>query len=199
MQSVLQRMLVQWGKSSEAFVLSTPVAGGGHGAFTHNIIDTHTVTPYGVSMNGGTLPAAVLSARRAFWSGRQVVFAAQPTVYEKLVEITVIDGNGRRHTLLGMEGQTLAQLMEQHVDVLGKNAVAGSPEGRGCVEAHVKVPNELLEEIPAPAGDDDAVLREVADPQSLDAHSRLGSRIVLDKSLDGVVVSVGDIYPWKTL
>lgn len=78
-------------------------------------------------------------------------------------------------------------------------AVAGSPEGRGCMDAHVKIPNEMLDVIPPPTGDDKAVIEELADPASLDKHSRLGSRIILSKSLQGAVLSIGDIYPWKTL
>ena len=47
-------------------------------------------------------------------------------------------------------------------------AVAPSPEGRGAGEAHVKLPNELLEKCPAPQGDDIRWLREVADEFNLD-------------------------------
>lgn len=67
------------------------------------------------------------------------------------------------------------------------------------MDAHVKIPNEMLDVIPPPTGDDKAVIEELADPASLDKHSRLGSRIVLSKALQGVVLSIGDIYPWKTL
>ena len=35
------------------------------------------------------------------------------------VEITVIDGEGKRHVIPGLEGQTVAQLLEQHTDILG--------------------------------------------------------------------------------
>lgn len=61
------------------------------------------------------------------------------------------------------------------------------------------MPNELLDAIPAPEGDDQEILSEVAEPSDIDKHSRLGSRIVLDASLRGAVVSIGEIYPWKTL
>jgi hypothetical protein len=141
----------------------------------------------------GSMKRTITSTSQSSWA------AAQPTVYEKVVEITVIDSEGKRHVIPGLEGQTVAQLLEQHTDILGPHAVAGSPEGRGCMDAHVKIPNEMLDVIPPPTGDDKAVIEELADPASLDKHSRLGSRIILSKSLQGAVLSIGDIYPWKTL
>ena len=123
------------------------------------------------------------------------------SVYDALVDIHVIDSKGVRHGLRGIEGQNVADLFNENLDVLGRHAVAASPEGRGKVEAHVKIPSQLFDRIPGYSGDEEgqSCLGEVADPSSVDDHSRLGSRIVLDKSLDGVTVSVGDIYPWKTL
>lgn len=123
------------------------------------------------------------------------------SVYDALVSIQVIDSKGKCHALRGIEGQNVADLFQENVDVLGKHAVAASPEGRGKVEAHVKVPQELFGKIPGYSAEDDekTYMEEVADPNSLDQHSRLGSRIVLDKSMEGMIVSVGDIYPWKTL
>jgi len=80
---------------------------------------------------------------------------------------------------------------------LGDDAVARSPEGRGSVEAHVKIPNEMLVTVPAPAGDDQAFLLELAGNGSIDVHSRLASRIVLGKQ--GILVALGELNPWKTL
>lgn len=77
--------------------------------------------------------------------------------------------------------------------------MAYSPEGRGAVEAHVKVPNELLIKVPAPEGDDRRSLGELATSASIDVHSRLASRIVLDKSFNGSLVALGEHEPWRTL
>lgn len=115
------------------------------------------------------------------------------------IEITVIDKDGRRHALRGVTGQNLAELLAAHVDTLGDDAVAGSPEGRGSVEAHVKVPNEMLVKVPAPAGDDQVFLSELAGSGTVDVHSRLASRIVLDKDMQGTLVALGELSPWKTL
>lgn len=37
-----------------------------------------------------------------------------------------------------------------------------SPEGIGKVEAHVTIPNELLQKVPAPQGPDQRALEEIA-------------------------------------
>lgn len=132
---------------------------------------------------------------------RDVTRGFATSVYDALVSINVIDSKGIRHGLTGIEGQNVADLFNENLDVLGKHAVAASPEGRGKVEAHVKIPNQLFDKIPGYSQDEEGqtCMAEVADPDSIDVHSRLGSRIVLDKSLDGVTLSIGDIYPWKTL
>jgi len=120
-------------------------------------------------------------------------------VVDSIVNINVIDKTGRMHALRGLEGQTVAELFRDNVDILGQAAVAASPEGRNRVESHVKIPSEWFGAVPANEGDDKEVLRELAGEGSFDEHSRLGGRIVLGKNLEGMTLSVGGVYPWKTL
>lgn len=117
------------------------------------------------------------------------------------IDVTVIDKSGRRHAIRGVAGQNLAELLAAQVEAgtLEEDTVVTSPEGSGAVEAHVKVPNELLEAVPAPQGDDARWLSEVAAVDSVDLHSRLASRIVLDKFMNGSLVALGEHYPWRTL
>lgn len=76
----------------------------------------------------------------------------------------------------------------------------GSPEGRHVFDSHVKVPNELVSRIPPPVGDDARALSEVAKPGTVDKqHSRLASSIVLDRSMNGSLVALGENNYWKTL
>jgi hypothetical protein len=74
-----------------------------------------------------------------------------------------------------------------------------SPEGRAAREAHITLPNELLAAYPPHTGDDARSLADIADPKAVDAHSRLGSKVVLNKALDGTVLALGAVYPWKSL
>lgn len=49
-------------------------------------------------------------------------------------------------------------------------AVTLSPEGRGVWEAHVKVPTELHDRIPAPVGDERDELEDIAEGNDLDVQ-----------------------------
>lgn len=120
-------------------------------------------------------------------------------VVDSIVNFSVIDRTGSVHALKGLEGQTVADVFAQNTAVLGDDCVAASPEGRGRVEAHVKVPSEWFEAVKADEGADREVLEELVGDSGLDGHSRLGSRVVLGKELEGMTVSVGGVYPWKTL
>lgn len=121
-------------------------------------------------------------------------------VVDSIVTIHCIDSAGHRHTLRGLEGQTLADVFASNTDVLGADAVAASPEGRGKVEAHVKVPGEWCGVVGASEGEDDAeVLEALTGGEGVDGHSRLGSRVVLGRGMEGMTVSVGGLYPWKSL
>lgn len=113
--------------------------------------------------------------------------------------MTVIDKVGRHHVLRGLEGQNVASLLEQHAETLGDDVIGSSPEGRGKGEAHVKVPNELMTMLPSPTSEEQRYLAEIAEGSSLDKHSRLASRIILDQRMQGALVSLSDLKPWKTL
>ncbi|PSC75358.1 hydroxyneurosporene methyltransferase [Micractinium conductrix] len=123
----------------------------------------------------GALRGATPSAPLA---GGVRAFASQaPSVYDRIVQLTVVDGEGRRHVVRGLVGQNIVEVLEQHMDTLGEEAVCLSPEGRDIKEAHVKLPNELLGAYPAPAGDDAFFLNEIA--VGTDGHSRLGSKLAM--------------------
>lgn len=75
-----------------------------------------------------------------------------------------------------------------------------SPDGPHAPDSHVKVPNELLEVIPPPLNPEEQWnLEEVAEDDTIDVHSRLASKIVLDHKLNGALFALGDIRPWKIL
>mmetsp|Transcript_13119 Transcript_13119/g.37886 ORF Transcript_13119/g.37886 Transcript_13119/m.37886 type:complete len:173 (-) Transcript_13119:21-539(-) len=142
---------------------------------------------------------ASVSAQRIPLSQYQSVRRASNHVVDSVVNFSVIDRSGKVHALRGLEGQTVADVFAQNTDVLGADCVAGSPEGRGRVEAHVKVPSEWFGAVGADEGEAREVLEELVGDTGLDGHSRLGSRVVLGKALEGMTVSVGGVYPWKSL
>ncbi|KAI3438501.1 hypothetical protein D9Q98_000929 [Chlorella vulgaris] len=140
--------------------------------------------------------AAVGSGR---WGACLRPFSTAPSVYDKLVQLTVVDLAGRRHVVRGLEGQTVVDLLEGHVDTLGDETLCLSPEGRGARETHIKLPTELMGSFPPHSGDDARFLVEIAEPKALDRHSRLGSKVTLSKELEGTVLALAPVYPWKTL
>jgi len=124
--------------------------------------------------------------------------AATPTVYDKMVQVTVIDKAGRRHPVRGLAGQTLVQALEQQDALDVSDYLCLSPEGRGEWELVVSVPNEFTTRIPAPGEDDVKSLEQIAE-RAITSNTRLGSKIVLNKDLNQMLVALGEAYPWKTL
>jgi len=121
-----------------------------------------------------------------------------PTVFDKMIQVTVTDLGGHRHILRGKEGDSLIDLLVKHEEELGGDSVIGlSSEGRGVAEAHVSVANEYLDAIPAPAGDDIFALNELAPGYT--KNSRLASKVVLSRQFDNLSLALGKINPWRTL
>ncbi|KAK9790509.1 hypothetical protein WJX73_000656 [Symbiochloris irregularis] len=119
------------------------------------------------------------------------------SVYDKMVQVTIVGLDGRRHLVRGLEGQPLVNVLHVNEDAFGEDVVGLSPEGRGALEAHVLVPNEALASIPPLNADDTRVLEQLS--PDLQPNSRLASRIKLSKTLNQMVIALGAIRPWKSL
>lgn len=124
---------------------------------------------------------------------------AAPSVFDKMVQFTILDTTGRRHVVRGLEGQSIIDVLSAHIDVFGEDALCLGPQGRDQYEAHIKLPNELLDVIPEPKGEESDWLHDIADGKGLDKHSRLASKVVLTPELDGSLIALGAVAPWKTL
>lgn len=124
---------------------------------------------------------------------------ASPTVYDRMVQLTVIDGSGRRFPVRGLEGQTVSQVLaadEGPLDV--SEFMCLSPEGRGQVECVVTVPNEYTKRIPPPGIDEFRQLEQIAE-HSITPNTRLGSQIVLSKDINNMLIALGATLPFHTL
>ena len=151
-----------------------------------------------LASQGRARAAGAAAPRRAAGAALATAAASAPSVLDVAVDLTVIDGAGRRHALRGVAGQPLVDLLAAHLDALGEGAVAASPEGRGAAEAHVKLPNELLAAYPRSA-DDEELLRAVAEEGEVDGHSLCASLIALGPALAGATVALAPNRPWRTL
>ncbi|KAK9824656.1 hypothetical protein WJX72_012112 [[Myrmecia] bisecta] len=120
-----------------------------------------------------------------------------PTVYDKMIQITVIGKDGHRFPIRGRIGQTVAEVLRENEDTIGEENICLSPEGRNEFEAHIMLPNEFLEHIPHSSPQDKKYLEEIA--PTITKNSRLGSKVTLTKDLNDMRIALGDLYPWKTL
>lgn len=127
--------------------------------------------------------------------------AQTPTVFDKLVTVTVVDLNGVRHTVRGTTGQPLSQALIDY----------GFPETyffpnmgfytQHIVDAHVFVPKEYWPKMPNidPESDEgDAIKRMYRDiVQDFQRESSyFASYITLSQELSGMTVGIGPIKPW---
>jgi len=124
--------------------------------------------------------------------------AATPTVYDKMVQVTVIDKAGHRFPMRGLEGQTLVDVLGSQDTLDVHDYLCLGPQGRDEPECVVTVPNEFLQRIPPPGEEDLKALEQIAE-SSITPNTRLGSKIVLSKDLNQMLVALGEAYPWKTL
>lgn len=143
-----------------------------------------------------------LASRYSAWktAGPALARAASsaPKVADKIVTVTVVDQVGRRHVLRGLEGQSIVDVVQENSSMFSGDVVCLSPEGQGRGEMHVKVPNEMEAHLPM-THDDTKVLGSVAAQGTIDKHSRLGSRVILSKDKDNMLVAIGALAPWAAV
>ncbi len=127
--------------------------------------------------------------------------ATTPTVFDKLVEVSVVDMNGVRHKVRGLEGQSLAQALIEY----------GFPETyffpnmgfytQHIPDAHVFVPKEYWDKMPNidPGSDEGGAVkrmfRDIVQDYQRDT-SYFASYITLSQELNGITVGIGPIKPW---
>ncbi len=120
-----------------------------------------------------------------------------PTPSITSVSITLVTPDGARHALRALPGTSLVDALLEAGLEGADSLLALSPEGRGAAEAVVSVPAEVAALVPPPAGDAAAALAELA--VEVRPNTRLASSITLGPALDGAVLALGKLRPWRTL
>uniref|UniRef100_K3WX64 Uncharacterized protein n=1 Tax=Globisporangium ultimum (strain ATCC 200006 / CBS 805.95 / DAOM BR144) TaxID=431595 RepID=K3WX64_GLOUD len=140
--------------------------------------------------------------------------ASGPTVAEKVVNVVLIDYEGNRHFIQGRMGQTLREACEMNNVSLVKDDSNGGGgvhsavradyyteslfgEGSTSPQSHVIVSNEWVSKLPQPNDQELHILQYVPE-EDRSANSRLGTEIILQKELDGLVVAVPEAPPVET-
>lgn len=139
-----------------------------------------------------------------------------PMTADMLVSVTLVDFRGKQYEMKGLVGQTLSEAAMHAglAHVLDDDGPTGETppttrtvtakwdedifgEGVSTFNTHVIVPEEWFDRLPKMRPDEEDVLqfmdRSDRDPRT--PHSRIASAIVLDSSLDGLVVHCPDQFP----
>lgn len=126
--------------------------------------------------------------------------SSTPTVFDKMVQIFVIDKSGVRHTVRGLEGDSLAATLLGYGH-FGGDVFMPHVFDPGHIDCHVYVQGDYLDK-----------LNQLTDEQQqehsrlIDNHvrnkardnSRMGYYIKLSPQLNGMTVAIGEVEPWET-
>ncbi|OWZ03533.1 putative mitochondrial protein [Phytophthora megakarya] len=158
------------------------------------------------------LRSSALSRSSRRFIGGFAAPASAPTVAEKVVNVVLVDYEGNRHTVTGRAGQTLRQACEMNNvgyvkdDSMGGGGVYDARradfyteslfgEGSTSPQSHVVVSNEWMSKLPPANNQERHIIDTYVPAEDRSANSRLGTEIVLQKELDGLVVAVPEAPP----
>lgn len=124
--------------------------------------------------------------------------SSTPTVFDKMVQIFVIDKSGVRHTVRGLEGDTLATTLLNYGH-FGQDAFMPHVYDPGHVDCHLYVQGDYLDKLgQLPAEQQDEHQKLIAQHVRGKArdNSRMGYYIKLSPQLNGMTVALGEVEPW---
>ncbi|CAL0328181.1 unnamed protein product [Lupinus luteus] len=118
-------------------------------------------------------------------------------VSDRIVRLSAIDYEGKKHEIIGLTGQTLLKSLI--------NSGLVDPDSHRLEEidacsAHceVNIAEEWFEKLPPRSYDEEYVLQRNSRARVLNKHSRLGCQVILTHDLKGMVVAVPEPKPWDT-
>ncbi len=101
------------------------------------------------------------------------------------MKIVVIDRQGTEHVLNAVEGWRVMEIIREH----GLPIKAECGGACACATCHVYVDSAWIDKIPAKRHDEEEMLD---DAFHLEDNSRLSCQIILDKTMDGLKVTLAD-------
>lgn len=124
--------------------------------------------------------------------------SSTPTVFDKMVQIFVIDKSGVRHTVRGLEGHSLASTLLDYGHFTGDSFMPHVYDP-GHVDCHVYVQGDYLDKLTQLTQDEkDEQQKLIAQHVRNRArdNSRMGYYIKLSPQLNGMTVAMGEVEPW---
>lgn len=121
--------------------------------------------------------------------------SSTPTVFDKMVQIFVIDKSGVRHTVRGLEGNNLASTLQEYGRFNTDNFMPNVYDP-AHIDCHVYVQGDYLEKLPAMGDEQQSIIDLYVRANARD-NSRMAHFIKLSPQLNGMTVALGDIEPWE--
>jgi hypothetical protein len=121
------------------------------------------------------------------------------TVFDKLVQVYVIDKNGIRHTVTALEGSSLAEALAEYGAFEAEHFMP-HPWDPSNVDCHVYVPEGYLDKLPKLDAEQQQAQQKLIDDfvrAKARDNSRMGYFIKLTPQLSGMTVALSDIEPWQ--
>lgn len=140
-------------------------------------------------------------ALRAFGSQFSIArsFASAPTVFDKMVQLFVIDKAGTRHTMRALEGNTLAQALREYGQF--EDGMFMPNPWTAAPDCHVYVHGEYLSKLPKLNEEQlechDRLIEDFVRDKARE-NSRMANYIPLTPALNGMTIALGEIEPWQT-
>lgn len=126
--------------------------------------------------------------------------SSTPTVFDKMVQIFVIDKSGVRHTVRGIEGTKLATTLQEYGQFKPDNFMPHVYDP-GYADCHVYVQGDYLDKLTpldSTQEEEERKLVEHCVRGKARDNSRMAYYITLSPQLNGMTVALGDIEPWET-
>lgn len=127
------------------------------------------------------------------------MYSSTPTVFDKMVQLFVIDKDGKRHSVRALEGQNVAQALLEYGH-LDRHSFMPNPFDSSYFDCHVYVAYDYLKKLPAlttgEKQEEKRILEDYARHRQRD-NSRMGKYITLSRDLSGLTVALGEIEPWQ--
>lgn len=124
--------------------------------------------------------------------------SSTPTVFDKMVQIFVVDKSGVRHTVRGLEGDSLASTLLGYGH-FGGDVFMPHVFDPGHVDCHVYVQGDYLDKLNQLTEEQQQEHSRLIDNHVRNKardNSRMGHYIKLSPQLNGMTVAIGEVEPW---
>ncbi|BAT84237.1 hypothetical protein LR48_Vigan03g112600 [Vigna angularis] len=118
-------------------------------------------------------------------------------VSDRIVRLSAIDFEGKKHEVVGLAGHTLLKALI-NTGLIDPDSHRLEEIDACSAHCEVNIAQEWLDKLPPRTYDEEYVLVRNSRARVLNKHSRLGCQVLLDHNLQGMVVALPEPKPWDT-